>query len=212
MAQIIRALAWTGLLAGLVGCSQNYSDQPAQQALAEKGLKPATPALPQAQSDQGQSAGQRQSLGGISAVPPQGWQRVSPSSSMRLAEYRLAGGAEGEATLAVFYFGSGQGGGLEENIERWYGQFTQPDGRPTRERARRWEQEVEGVRLTLVDLSGTYNSGMGQPQGALEDYRMIGAIAQARAGLFFFKLTGPRPTVARWEESFAQYMASIRPE
>ena len=46
---------------------------------------------------------------------------------MRVAQYGLPGPA-GEATLGIFFFGPGQGGSVEANIERWFGQFKQEDG------------------------------------------------------------------------------------
>ena len=201
----------------LVGCSQNYSDKKVDQALAEKKLTPA-PRAPQQQLPAGHpqvGEGGRHSLKGVSAILPEGWQQSPPSSSMRVAEYLLPGEAykAADAGLAVFYFGRNQGGGLEANIERWYGQFSQPDGGSTKERSSRSEREVNGMPVTLVDIKGTFNSGgMGGGQGAQEGYRMLGAIVQSPAGSFFFKLTGPEATVEGWAASFYQYLDSIQPE
>ncbi len=148
----------------------------------------------------------------------EGWQQVPPSSSMRVAQYVLPGEGDqaGDASLAVFYFGANQGGGLDANIERWYGQFSQPDGGSTKERAKRREQEVKGMPVTLVDIRGTYGSGMGGGMGQspkpLEGYRMLGAIVQAPKGSFFFKLTGPEKTVEHWAGSFDQYIDGVLPE
>ncbi|MBT4497304.1 MAG: hypothetical protein HOC74_06260 [Gemmatimonadetes bacterium] len=201
----------------LVGCSQNYSDKKVDQALAEKKLTPA-PRAPQQQLPAGHpqvGEGGRHSLKGVSAILPEGWQQSPPSSSMRVAEYLLPGEAykAADAGLAVFYFGRNQGGGLEANIERWYGQFSQPDGGSTKERSSRSEREVNGMPVTLVDIKGTFNSGgMGGGQGAQEGYRMLGGIVQSPAGSFFFKLTGPEATVEGWAASFDQYLDSIQPE
>ena len=202
----------------LVGCSQNYSDKKVDQALAEKKLRQITPALQKQQLPPGHppmGEGGRHSLKGVSAVLPEGWQQSPPSSSMRVAEYLLPGEAfkAADAGLAVFYFGRNQGGGLEANIERWYGQFTQPDGGSTKEKSRRWEKEVSGLPVTLVDIKGTFNSGgMGGGQGPQAGFRMLGAIVQSPAGSFFFKLTGPEATVEGWAASFDQYLDSIQPE
>ncbi len=63
---------------------------------------------------------------------PKDWKTVETSSSMRLAQWSY--GAKSE--VVIFYFGSGQGGSVEANLDRWYGQFQQPDGGSTRERAK----------------------------------------------------------------------------
>src|SRR5574341_2055418 len=64
--------------------------------------------------------------------PPKDWKPVEATSSMRLAQWSYGSKSE----IVVFYFGEGQGGSVEANLDRWYGQFEQPDGSSTRERAK----------------------------------------------------------------------------
>ena len=158
-------------------------------------------------------AGQRYSLGGVSMVMPAGWKAVPPASAMRKAEYVLPGSG-GDASLVVFYFGPDQGGDLEANIERWYGQFTQPDGKTTKERSHRSEKAVGSIKATLVDINGTYTAGgMGGGSTApLTGARMLGAILGTPSGSFFFKLVGPQATVDHWNSSFEQFIDSALPE
>ena len=200
----------------LLGCSQNYSEKRGDEALRAKGLQVPAGRIEEKTPAPASLAGsgERHSLGGISAVAPPGWQRRAPASTMRVAEYHLGdGGEDGAAVVAVFYFGPGQGGSVEANIERWYGQFAQPDGGASRDRARRWERRVGDMKVTLVDVSGTFSGGMG-PMGGFDEarpgHRMLGAIAESVVGPFFFKLTGPEEIVARWEASFEQFIGSIR--
>jgi hypothetical protein len=135
---------------------------------------------------------------------------------MRLAEYVLPGAqaGAGDASLVVFYFGPSQGGSVEANIERWYGQFQQPDGRPSKERARRWERKVGSIPVTLVEVKGTYDGGMamGGGQAASPGYQMLGAIVSSQNGFFYFKLVGPVATVGSWTGSFDRFVDSVRPE
>lgn len=188
-----------GVGIALGACSQNFSEKEPVIAMAERGFKPLAGAAVQ--------KNEQQTLGPFSGVAPEGWLVQKPSSSMRLAQFGLPGSA-GEATLGIFYFGPGQGGGIEANIERWYGQFTQQDGSSTKERARRWSKKVGDIEVSMVDISGTFSGGMGSAE-AKEGYRMLGAIASHRTGAVFFKLTGPVGTVARWQQSFDQYLDSL---
>ena len=213
-------------MALLTGCSQNYSEKTAGEALREADLQAQVGGVekqssttaevyPDRQGDAG--SGARQSLEGISVIVPQGWSSVTPSSNMRKAEYLVPGeeAKAGDASLAVFYFGPNQGGSVEANIERWIGQFSQSDGSSTRDRARRWKKQVDGMSVDLVDISGTYSGGMGpmgQSQAPSDGYRMLGAISKAPVGLFFFKLTGPAATLALWAESFEQFIDSMQVE
>lgn len=233
---------WIGGVLLLLGCSQNYSDKKQAEAIREQGLQTQSsqsasqlpaghPPLDQtkAPGDGGAAmpsghppvgaaievkAGQRQNLGGLSVVMPAGWKSAVPASSMRTAEYLLPGEAGGDASLVVFYFGPDQGGSVEANIDRWYGQFTQPDGKSTKERSRRWEKPVGSVKATLVDINGAYTGGgMGGGSPAPQPgYRMLGAIIVAPRGPFFFKLVGPAAVVDRWVASFEQYIDSALPE
>ena len=189
------------LLVIMVSCSQNFSSEEPATAMAENGFKPVAD-VAIAEVKEG-----LQALGPLSGEPPEGWIPQQPSSSMRVAQYGLPGPA-GEATLGVFYFGPGQGGGLEANIKRWYGQFSQPDGRPPSKTAKRWNKNVADIAITTVDISGTFAAGMGNEE-TRENYRMLGAIAVHKSGAVLIKLTGPFATIAQWEQSFNQFLDSL---
>jgi hypothetical protein len=224
-----RAWLWGLCTLLTAGCSQNYSDQKSEAAMAQNGLTPIPKtvaeqttlpadhppiqrqaASPAAQSQSQSQSGERQDLGGISVVMPPGWEQMPPANQMRLAEYRLTGGPSGtaDAVLTVFYFGRGQGGAVDANIDRWYGQFTQEDGGDTKARARRWKKDVHGMAVHLVDIRGQFSGGMGA--NAIPQARMLGAIAEAKAGAFFFKVVGTKQTIDHWEASFEAYVESFR--
>lgn len=135
---------------------------------------------------------------------PAAWQASKPASSMRLAEYFVPGQPEA-AVLSIFYFGAGGGGGVEANIQRWVGQFD--DGKA---KANRGEKVVNEMKVYTVDVSGTYNPGMaggGVPPKA--DHRMLGAIVETDAGLFFFKLVGPTAVVGGAEGDWNAFVDSF---
>ncbi len=54
------------------------------------------------------------------------------------------------------------------------------------------------------------SAGMGN-ETMQENYRMLGAIAVHPSGAVFFKLTGPRETVGKWERSFDEFLGSLTP-
>jgi hypothetical protein len=131
---------------------------------------------------------------------------------MRKGQYALpkvAGDGE-DGELAVFYFGSGQGGSVEANIERWIGQISQPDGSSSKEKAKTNKKEIGGMPVTLVDVSGTYSAGMMSNAPPRQGYRMLAAVAETTEGPWFFKLTGPEKTIAKWSSSFDQFIGSFK--
>lgn len=142
---------------------------------------------------------------------PAGWSFAKPAAgSMRLGEYVVTGESGQEpAVMSIFYFGPQGGGGVEANIERWVGQFTSAEGKPITD-AKRETKVVSGMKIHTVDVSGTYGGGMGGG-GAKSDYRVLGAIVEAPAGLFFFKLLGPSALLKAQEGGFEQFLQSLKP-
>jgi hypothetical protein len=143
---------------------------------------------------------------------PPGWQRQTPASSMRAAQYAVPGPA-GEVTLAVFYFGEGQGGSIEDNLQRWWGQFEQPDGRPSAQVATRTQRTVGTLRVTVTTLTGRSAGGgmMGGPAPAPQENQMLlGAIVETPRGPWFFKMTGARATVEAARPAFDALLDSAR--
>jgi hypothetical protein len=146
-------------------------------------------------------------------IPP-GWQQGKPASSMRVAELtlpRAAGDAE-DAQLIVYYFG-GQGGSVDANIERWVGQIQQPDGKASGAVAKKESRRVNGLAVTLVDVSGTYVAEIAP--GAAErhnkpQFRLRAGVVQTSNGPYYIKLTGPEKTVSKWDQAFEQFVSSLK--
>jgi hypothetical protein len=127
---------------------------------------------------------------------------------MRLATYTVAPGGE----CGVYFFGSGQGGSVDANLERWIGQFLQADGKPSKAAAKIVKRTIHGWPVTTVDISGAY-TGMGGPMAqegpAMTGYRLLGAIVEGPQGSVFFKFTGPEKTVAANQSAFDKLLASF---
>lgn len=152
--------------------------------------------------------------GGLSFDAPAGW--ASAPKPMRAANYAIpaAPGDSSGGEMAVFYFGPGQGGGVDANVRRWLGQFVQPDGSPmTESAAKRSEEEMNGLRVTVLDVSGTYlfkPFPMAPRATPMPGYRMLAAIVQGPDAPVFFKLTAPAKTAAAAEPDFRRVLASLR--
>lgn len=143
------------------------------------------------------------------------WRVSTPTSTMRKAQFtlpRAAGDAE-DAELVVFYFGANQGGSVEANLKRWYTQFAQPDSSASADKAKVSRETVEGMDLTMVDLSGTYVAPVmpGVPESYDKpNFRMLAAVLETSEGPYFFKLVGPEQTIAQHASSFSAFMKSAK--
>jgi len=145
---------------------------------------------------------------------PAGWKAAGPSSSMRVAQFVLprAAGDAADADLVVYYFG-GSGGTVEANIERWLGQMQQPGGKPSSAVAKREVRNINGLKVTLVDVSGTYVAEL--TPGAAQrhngpNFRLRAAVIETPNGPYFIKLTGPSRTVAAAEKAFERFLGSMK--
>ncbi|MBL7013108.1 MAG: hypothetical protein ISR83_01685 [Candidatus Marinimicrobia bacterium] len=147
-------------------------------------------------------------IGTIQAEIPNNWVKETPSSNMRIAQFRLPKikGAE-DGSIAVF---AGIGGGIEGNINRWYGQFKRPDGKPVSEFASISKETVGHFNVTFVSAEGTYlASSMGGPSGEKPGYLLLAAIVETHSEPYFFKGTGPVLTMKDHEDHFKKFIRSI---
>jgi hypothetical protein len=145
-------------------------------------------------------------------APPE-WKPVAVSSTMRVAQWALphAAGDTQDAELIVYYFG-GQGGSLDANIERWTGQMQQPDGRPSTA-VKRDSRTINGLKVTLVDLTGTYVAEMAPGSGQLHhspNFRMRAGYIETANGPYFIKLVGPAKTVGAFDKQFESFLSSVK--
>jgi hypothetical protein len=146
-------------------------------------------------------------VAGVKWTVPARW-TAQPERPMRVATYTVpAAEGDGEpAECVASFFGSGQGGPVDMNIDRWKGQFENP------QEVGRESKEVNGVPVTTVELAGTYLSPGGpmmQATGRKENTSLLGAVITAPQGMVFFKMTGPSKTVEAGRQEFYAMVNSL---
>jgi hypothetical protein len=146
-------------------------------------------------------------VGAIAFKLPSNWEAQQPKSSMRLAQVS-APGSKGPAELIVFFFGPQGAGTAKANVDRWIGQFTNPDGSPVSD-AKQTSSKVAGFD---VEVKGLYGGGMGasgQPDAPQADQALLATIVSTADGPYYFKLLGPQATVSENSAAFDELIASI---
>jgi hypothetical protein len=190
---LLNALGLLALVVGLAAC-----DAPAPTVTSVNSNNAAPPAAAPAMLPPVSNV-----PGDLSFKTPDGWTSEPPSSSMRVAQYKLPGDT-GDASLVIYYFGQGQGGKIEDNFDRWIGQMQQ-----TRGKARTENFNVNGMAVTLLDVSGTFSGDMmGGSQTPQPNSRMRAGVIETPKGNYFIKLTGPEKTVTRWDDAFMAFIKS----
>jgi hypothetical protein len=152
------------------------------------------------------------SVAGLKWTDPAGWTNEG-SRPMRAATYSVppASGDSDKSECVVYFFGQGQGGSVESNINRWKSQMTNASGGPAD--AKVTPKTIHGLRATTIDMSGTY-AGMGGPSmaplPAKAATRFLGAIIEGPAGSVFIKFAGPSKTVSANESKFNALVNSFQ--
>ncbi|HMH43852.1 MAG TPA: hypothetical protein VK557_10240 [Pyrinomonadaceae bacterium] len=161
-----------------------------------------------------QSNATQNASGNLHFKAPDGWTTEQASSSMRVAQYKLpkVEGDKEDASLVVYYFGATQGGTPQANIDRWISQMQQADGTSSKDKAKTETMTVNGLKLTTVDVAGTYIAEMAPGSNTFhhdDNYRLRAAVVETPKGNYFVKLAGPAKTIARWDRSYNDYLKSF---
>ena len=160
------------------------------------------------------AASQAPASGSLAYTAPAGWQSRPAASSMRVAEFvvpRAAGDTE-DGELVVYYFGTGAGT-IDANIDRWIGQIQQPDASSTRDKAKRSSQTVNGLRVTMVDVEGTYVAEVrpgSTDRHNKPGFRLRAAVVETPRGPYYIKMTGPAKTIGAADAALAAFVGSLR--
>ena len=140
---------------------------------------------------------------------PDSWSWVAPRSSMRKAQLNVPskkGEEKGEAVF--FYFGPGNSGGKQANIDRWFQQFQEPKEQLKRSVT---SAKIGKTPVTFVRAEGIYLSG--PPAGRKipkQNFALLGAIVEGKQGFVFIKLTGPKTVVFAAESDFKTMITSAK--
>ncbi|MEO8376095.1 MAG: hypothetical protein ABI579_00355 [Candidatus Sumerlaeota bacterium] len=133
---------------------------------------------------------------GVDFTVPSDWIQLAPTSSMRATQYQIPGDAE----FVVFYFGTGGGGTVSDNFDRWTAQMKQPDGTDTRGKAETETKKIGDLVVNSLYMEGTYAPtamGPGAPKPEPKpDQGFIGLVIEGGAkGTLYARIAGPAATV-----------------
>lgn len=149
-------------------------------------------------------------LAGMKSAVPAGWKEESPSSSMRMAQFRLpkAEGDKDDAELALFVFPGGSGS-LDANLKRQVAKF-EADGRKDKVE----KMKVGAVDATYQDVTGTFIKKpfpMAQTGTPVPDYRQLYVVFEDKGGKqYYMTLLGPAKTVAKHEAAFKDWLKNFK--
>ena len=152
--------------------------------------------------------------GRLTLQAPEKWKRQEPKVSIIEHEFTVEG-KKGQDAGRVTIMAAG--GSIQQNIDRWVGQFAPPEGKKSKEKPKTEKKKVAGMEVHLVDLSGIYlDSAGGGPfaRGKTierKNYRMLAAIIPGgpSIGNYFIKFYGPAELVKENEKAFDTMIDSL---
>ncbi len=152
-------------------------------------------------------------LGPFTLVAPKEWSEKPVTSSMRAAQFTWSEKSGEQAELIIYYFGEGGAGGVEANLDRWLGQITQPDGKPSKDIAKIEKTKFATQDATIVSVSGrltTQQMPGGPAPVDMPDAMLLAAIVNSPSGPYYFKATGSKKTVEANNARFRAMLASMK--
>lgn len=164
----------------------------------------------------GDSHTKRIAAAGLSFSVPNSWVEEQPKSMMRKAQVQIPAISPDTqaASLIVFYFGPNQGGSVQANLKRWEGQFDVPADQPPAEAKKVADKNVAGMNVTTLALTGTYVAPLSprtpNQRHNKPDYRLFAAVVTTPNGNVFFKIVGPKHTMAQSSPHFEGLIDSLQ--
>jgi hypothetical protein len=210
---------WQSAKPGEIGATpapgNPHAGQPGQPG--QPGMSAANPHAPASASTAPKTLDKlpdgRLALGPFSVAAPADWTIKPVTSSMRAADFLLPAKPGADAELIVYYFGTSGAGSVDDNLDRWLGQFQQPDGKKSRDAAKIEKTQFAGQDATFVSVTGRFVA-QAMP-GATEavdkqDQALLAAIVGSPSGPYYFKLVGAKSTVDANAAAFRAMLGSLK--
>ncbi|AMV32322.1 hypothetical protein VN12_09375 [Pirellula sp. SH-Sr6A] len=145
----------------------------------------------------------------LTLVTPDTWKQMPPKSTVIQHEFRVP--ATGDAFARITF--SISGGSVQNNIDRWVGQF---DG-AKKDDIKMEKKDIGSTVVHMVDITGTYKESMGGgpfapgPMKKLENHRMLGAIIELKSGTrVYVKATGAKDLIESTKPAFVKMVEGLK--
>jgi hypothetical protein len=153
-------------------------------------------------------------LDGLKSAAPASWKEEAPANKMRLAQFQLprAGDDRHDAEVVIF---KNAGGSVRDNVARWKGMFTAPEGKTIDDVSKVEDIKIAGRPATRLDVRGTYTfktrpfdpSDKGEKR---PDYRMVAVQFEGPQNLYHIRLVGPAATVEMYQKGFDDWLKGFK--
>lgn len=186
-----RSVGWTLLGLGVLAVALGSAESQADDKKADKGTVV--------------------EIDGLKSTTPASWVEEKPANRFRVKQFKLpkVGEDKEDAVMLVMHL-EGAGGNAEENVKRWKGMFTAPQGKSIDDVAKVTTFKVGNVPATYVDVAGTYTAPPFEKLPPKKDYRMLAVFWDSKTGPYFFRIVGPAKTVESYQKGFDEWVKGFK--
>ncbi len=161
------------------------------------------------------TAGTEVTMDGMKSTAPKGWKDVASTSAMRFKQFTIpkAPGDAYDAELVIFFFGPGQGGGVDQNVARWKTMFKPPEGKTAEQASKVDSTKYGSIKATVLDIHGTYlfkPVPMAPESEPRAGHRMLAAVLETPHGPYFLRFVGPEKTVGQNKKDFETWLKNFK--
>ncbi len=139
------------------------------------------------------------------------WKKVQPKIDFIHAEFSIPKLKGDESDGRITF--SQVGGTIDDNLNRWVAQFKDADATDN-EQVIRKSETVDGKKVQLIIIHGTFIDGGGQPLGPKterEKYTMMGAAIEVEGGNnVYIKAYGPSKTMEANHDALREMLMSMK--
>jgi len=157
--------------------------------------------------------------GGMKSTTPADWKEESPTSKLRMAQFKLpkAEGDPEDGELALFK--TPGGGSVQDNLARQEKKFEIPAGKKPEDVIKTEKIKVGGHEAVVMDIQGTYLKKFPpfDPNAKITkvpDYRQLYVIFEAKEGdatvLYSMTLLGPAKTIEKHKKAFDEWVKNFK--
>src|SRR5262245_27205731 len=156
-------------------------------------------------------------IDGLKSTAPANWKYAKPATNMQVASFTIpkAEGDMYDATLTVYFFGAGAGGGTKANLHRWKTLNKPDNGTKDEDAYKTTETKAGNVKITVFEGNGTYKH-KNRPfdpneEGELRpNYRLVGVIFESPNGPYFMRMVGPAKTMDASKKAFEEWLKNFK--
>ncbi len=161
------------------------------------------------------TAGTEVTIDGMKSTAPKSWKDVPTTSSMRYKQFSIprAAGDAFDGELVIFFFGAGQGGGVDQNVSRWKTMFKPPEGKTVDQISKLESTKFGTIKATVLDIRGTYlfkPVPMAPESEPRPNHRMVAAVLETPNGPYFLRFVGPEKTITQHKKDFDAWLKAFK--